>query len=204
MRYRTRQIFSGIARPITVAGTSYSSKMRRTFSTLSGRTASIIRSWLSDTQISHGARPSSFSGTLSRSTSAPNPPARAISPTTHERPPPPRSFIPSRRPARADSMHAWISGSFRIGSPSWTAPASHSRTDRSVRSTLAYVTPWIPSRPVLPPHRMKTSRTEEARLRTSCDFFAKPTHATFTTMLPRYPSSNTMPPATVGMPTRFP
>src|SRR5213592_4055825 len=136
---------------MTVAGTSYRSKIFRTESTFSGRTASIIRSWLSETQISHGARPSSFSGTFSRSTSAPKPPARAISPMTQDRPPPPRSFRPSSSPAWADSTHAWMSGSFRIGSPSWTAPASHPSTALSVRSTLAYVTPWIPSRPVRPP-----------------------------------------------------
>src|SRR3989454_5971954 len=130
------------------------------------RTESIIRSWLSETQISQGARPSSFSGTFSRSTSAPKPPPRAISPITHDRPPPPRSFRPSSSPACADSTHAWMSGSFRIGSPSWTAPASHPSTALSVRSTLAYVTPWIPSRPVRPPPRMNTAFFEPARFRT--------------------------------------
>src|SRR5206468_1926849 len=59
---------------MTMAGTSYRSKIRKTRSTFSGRTESIIRSWLSETQISQGASPSSFSGTFSRSTSAPKPP----------------------------------------------------------------------------------------------------------------------------------
>src|SRR2546427_10970999 len=59
---------------MSVAGTSYRSKIRKTRSTFSGRTASIIRSWLSETQISHGASPSSLRGTFSKSTSAPKPP----------------------------------------------------------------------------------------------------------------------------------
>ncbi len=69
---------------------------------------------------------------------------------------------------------------------------------------LANVTPWIPSLPVFPPQRMNTSSRDFTRFFTIWDFLPKPTQATFTTMLPTYPSSNAMHPATVGMPTRFP
>ena len=115
-----------------------------------------MRSCDSDTQISHGASPGSFRGTFSRSTSAPHPASRAISPTTQLRPPPPRSFMPVMRCLALTSKHACMTGSFVMGSPSWTAPLESS-SDVAVRSAEAKFTPWMPSRPVRPPMRIMTS-----------------------------------------------
>ena len=148
--------FSLVVLAIGVAMTSHIWKMPRTSSTFSGLHVHIMRSWDSDTQISHGASPGSFSGTRSRSTSAPQPASRAISPTTQLSPPPPRSFMPVMRCLALTSKHACMTGSFVMGSPSWTAPLESS-SDVAVRSAEAKLTPWMPSRPVRPPMRIMTS-----------------------------------------------
>ncbi len=84
--------------PTGTAITSHCLQICKTFSTFSGATRNIIRSWLSDTQISQGDSPSSFNGTLSRWISAPISAEYASSPQTQESPPPPKSFKPSRSP----------------------------------------------------------------------------------------------------------
>ncbi len=58
----------------------------------SGGTARVIRSWASETRISHGARPWYLSGARARSSRAP-PVASAISPTDDDSPPAPLSVI---------------------------------------------------------------------------------------------------------------
>ena len=144
-----------------VAMMSHRSNMAMILSTFSGLQVHIMRSWDSDTHISQGARPDSFSGTLSRSTSAPQPFSIAISPTTQLRPPPPRSFIPVTRCFSANSMHACMTGSLVMGSPSWTAPLESS-SELDEMSFDAKLTPWIPSLPVLPPKRIMTSPGSDA------------------------------------------
>lgn len=57
-----------------------------------GLTATVMRSWLSLTQICQGSRPAYLSGTFLRSTSAPGL-RRALSPTELLRPPPPLSVM---------------------------------------------------------------------------------------------------------------
>ncbi|OPX59943.1 MAG: hypothetical protein A4E30_01211 [Methanomassiliicoccales archaeon PtaB.Bin215] len=109
--------FPGTTLPMTVASTSHMANRSRMRFTLCSDAASIMRSCDSETQTSQGASPLSFNGTLSRSTSAPHPPERAISPTTQDSPPPPRSFIPLMRPNEFTSRQAWMSGSLVIGSP---------------------------------------------------------------------------------------
>ena len=61
----------------------------------SGGTATTIRSWASDSQISHGARPGYLSGAAVSSTSAPT--RSAISPTADDSPPAPQSVIAVHR-----------------------------------------------------------------------------------------------------------
>ncbi len=139
-----------------VASTSQESKTARTFSRFSGLQVHIMRSCDSDTHISQGASPDSLRGTFSRSTSAPQPASRAISPTTQLRPPPPRSFMPVMRCLAFTSKHACMTGSLVMGSPSCTAPLESS-SDVSVRSREAKFTPCMPSRPVRPPMSTITS-----------------------------------------------
>ena len=105
-----------------------------------------IRSWASDSQISHGSSPGYLSGTVARSTSAPTP--SAISPTAEDSPPAPQSVIAVQR------WSAPVSTSIRrfsvTGSPICTlAPATWPVLASIVR--LENVAPRIPSRPVRPP-----------------------------------------------------
>ena len=61
-------------------------------SSLSGGTATVMRSWASDKRISQGLRPSYLSGARARSMSTP-PGSPAISPTEEDSPPAPLSVM---------------------------------------------------------------------------------------------------------------
>ena len=78
----------------TVASTSHFSQILRNASTLCGSTTAIIRSCDSLIRISSGASDESRSGTRSSQTCMPPSPALASSEVAHERPAPPRSWMP--------------------------------------------------------------------------------------------------------------
>src|SRR4030042_1255539 len=84
---------SAVSFPIGTASTSSLANILNTLSRFSGGATSSIRSWLSETEISHGASPWYFNGTLSSSTVAPQANFFAVSPTADDKPPPPKSVI---------------------------------------------------------------------------------------------------------------
>src|SRR5256885_1142096 len=86
---QTVSFLSLVNSPITVASTPSLSPSVCSAAQFSGGTASTIRSWLSDTQISQGASPWYFNGTFSKSTRTPV--SLPSSPTADENPPAPQS-----------------------------------------------------------------------------------------------------------------
>ena len=112
--------------PMSVAGTSWRRKISRRCRGRSGRTSRSIRSWDSEIQISHGGRPASRSGTgRGRSATRTRRRGRAR-PTRRRGRRPPRSLQPCTSSPSNASRQAWMSGSFMIGLPSWTAPRDSS------------------------------------------------------------------------------
>ena len=83
---------SAVNSPRSVASTSRSRARSRKAASFSGRTASVMRSWASETRISQGASPWYLSGARARSSRAP-PGCFAISPTEEESPPAPLSVM---------------------------------------------------------------------------------------------------------------
>ena len=94
--WRTTRRPSPVNAPRSASSTPWRSQRRlRARPARSGGTATTIRSWASDSQISHGARPGYFSGAAVSSTSAPM--RSAISPTAEDSPPAPQSVIAVQR-----------------------------------------------------------------------------------------------------------
>jgi len=120
--------------PTTAAGTLWFLNIFITLATFFSLTASIILSCVSETHTSHGTRSLSLNGTFSRSTSAPQPPPKAISPTTQLNPPPPRSFIPVTRPALFASRQAARTKRFGIGLTPCLAPLFSTAVERSLEA----------------------------------------------------------------------
>ena len=77
---------------MTVASTACLRARALKAASFSGCTATTMRSWDSEIQISQGSRPWYFNGTRDRSTSQP-PACMADSPTAEDRPPPPQSVM---------------------------------------------------------------------------------------------------------------
>ncbi len=120
---RTRQRPEASKQPMAAASTPRRAMRSVKASSLSGGTASVMRSWDSLIQICQGSRPGYFSGTRSSSTTHP-PHSRAISATEHESPPAPLSVMLLYRPAsRASLMMASENFFCVIGSPICTAVA---------------------------------------------------------------------------------
>ena len=96
--WRTTRRPSPVNAPRSASSTPWRSQRARSSPSRSGGTATTIRSWASDSHISHGARPGYLSGTAVSSTSAPTP--SAISPTAEDSPPAPQSVIAVQQVAR--------------------------------------------------------------------------------------------------------
>ena len=80
----------------------------------------VMRSWLSETRISHGDNPACFRGTLARSISQPFV-YSAISPMDDDSPPAPLSVMQVMRPASLASNTMSSIFFCVMGSPIWTA-----------------------------------------------------------------------------------
>jgi hypothetical protein len=89
----------GVTSPMLVAQTPHFSATLSTASSFSGATISSMRSWDSLARISVGDIEASRSGTRSRKTRMPVPAAAAVSVRAQVRPAPPRSWMPTTRPA---------------------------------------------------------------------------------------------------------
>ena len=87
---------------------------------------------------------------------------------------------------------------------SGTCTEERSLAASSLRFFEAKVAPLIPSLPVLPPIRTRTSPGAFASPRMRSPFFPRPTQATSTRQFLSKESSNSISPATVGTPTQFP
>ena len=135
---------------MTTASTSHFAQIARNRSTSPGSTTAIIRSCDSLIRISSGASEESRSGTRSSEIRMPPSPALASSEVAHDRPAPPRSWMPATTPA-ANSSRVHSMSSFSMnGSPTWTlgrlvGPVSVNVSDAST------LTPPIPSPPVRAP-----------------------------------------------------
>src|SRR3990167_1441264 len=117
------QRFDLVNSPMRVASTSCLSHIFLKAAHFAFGTASVIRSWDSETHICHGARPGYLRGTFSRSTSAP-PLSRAISPTEPESPPAPSSVMLEYKPLSRASRISMSESFFCVmGSPICTAVA---------------------------------------------------------------------------------
>ena len=90
--YFTTHLPVSVNVPMAVASTSLFLIRSMNAPIFSSGTASVIRSWDSEIQISHGAMPGYFSGTRSRRTWHP-PDSFAISATEQESPPAPLSVM---------------------------------------------------------------------------------------------------------------
>ena len=120
--WRTTRRPSPVNVPRSASSTPWRSQRSCSASRCAGGTATTIRSWASDSQISHGASPGYLSGTTFSSTSAPTP--SAISPTADDSPPAPQSVIALHRSSAA-SLSTSISSFSVTGSPICTlAPAT--------------------------------------------------------------------------------
>ena len=84
---------------MTDASTSHLAQISMKRSTSSGATTAHMRSWDSEARISAADMFSARSGTLSRLTVMPPSPDAASSEVAQDRPPPPRSWMPSTTPA---------------------------------------------------------------------------------------------------------
>ena len=89
---RTTNAPESVNSPMFVASTSWSSARASNASQSSGLTPTVMRSWDSETRISHGERPACLRGTTDRSISAPSV-SSAISPTLLDKPPAPLSVM---------------------------------------------------------------------------------------------------------------
>ena len=139
-----------VTSPIAVASTSHLAQTARKRSTLAGSTTAIIRSWLSLIRISSGASEESRSGTRSSQTCMPPSPALASSEVAHDRPAPPRSWMPVTSPCSNSSRVHSISSFSMNGSPTCTLGRLVGPV--SVNVSLASTdTPPIPSPPVRAP-----------------------------------------------------
>ena len=143
--WRTTRRPSPVNAPRSASSTPWRSQRARSSASRSGGTATTIRSWASDSQISHGARPGYLSGTAVSSTSAPTP--SAISPTADDSPPAPQSVIAVQRWSAPVSTS--ISSFSVTGSPICTLAPATSPVVASIVA-LENVAPRMPSRPGAP------------------------------------------------------
>jgi len=153
--------------------------------------------------ISYGVIPVSLKGILRKSTLAPLFDSSTSSEIQQVNPPPPKSLTPLTLISSKISSEASKTLFLVNGSATCTAGLS-SVSLSEVNSSDANVTPWIPSRPVVPPINKKTSPTYGAFPRTILSFSTSPTHITLTKGFVLNESSNSTSPATVGTPTLLP
>ena len=192
-----------VTRPTTVARISQRRASASTASRFSGSTIASMRSWLSDVSASTAFMPGSRFEMRATSTSMPAPALAAVSDAAHDSPAAPRSCTPTASLASSSSRHASMSRFSSNGSPTCTDGrlASSPSSNDCEASTLA---PPMPSRPVAEPSSTARLPGPSARASTSRSFGRMPRQNTFTSGLPRYVSSNTASPPTVGTPTELP
>ena len=143
-----------------MASTSSAAHMANRAGRCAGGTAMTMRSWASESQISHGCNPAYLSGTVVSSTRAPV--CSPISPIADDSPPAPQSVMALYRRASRAWMTMSMSFFSVMGSPIWTAlPASWAVV--CVSSMDENVAPWMPSRPVRPPSTTIASPAETLR-----------------------------------------
>ncbi len=103
--------------PITVASTSHLRQTAMNFSTFSGVTTAHMRSWDSLESTSAGVMFAARSGTVSSSIIIPPSPAEASSDVAQDNPAPPRSWMPTTKPAAYNSRQHSMSTFSVNGSP---------------------------------------------------------------------------------------
>ena len=169
---------------MTVARVSQRRQTARKASTSSGRTTAHMRSCDSLDRISAGVMPEARSGTASSSTCMPPSPALASSEVAHDRPAPPRAWMPTTRPAAKSSRQHSIRTFSVNGSPTCTA-GSFFRPVSLLNVSLASTdTPPIPSSPVRAPNRMILLPAPEANARCRSSVRIDPMHSALTSGLP--------------------
>ena len=172
-----------VTTPIAVAATSQRSQTSCTAASDSGVTIASIRSWLSLVITSTGLMFGSRRGTRETSTSMPRRACAAVSLVAHDRPAPPRSWMPTTRPASRSSRQASISRFSSYGSEIWMLgrfvdwPAASASAKPAEASTL---TPPIPSRPVAEPSSTARFPTPDAEESTRREIGSTPRQKTLT------------------------
>ncbi len=188
---------------MTTASTSHFAQMAMKRSTSPGSQTAIMRSCDSLIRISSGTSEESRSGTRSSATFMPPSPALASSDVAHERPAPPRSWMPVTMPAaKSSSVHS-ISSFSMNGSPTWTLGRFAGPVSSNV-SDARTLTPPMPSPPVRAPYRITWLPTPEAFARCRSSWRSTPMQSAFTSGLPAYDGSKTASPPTFGSPRQFP
>ena len=182
---RMRRAPPSVTRPTTWARTSQRRQSARTSSRSAGSTTASIRSWLSDVMISNGSRPGWRRATAETSTSMPTPPRLAISLVAQQSPAPPRSWIPTTRPASSSARQASIRRFSSNGSPTCTLGRLAASASASPKPAEASTdTPPMPSRPVLDPSSTARLPAPVARPSTSRSTGSSPRHSTLTSGFP--------------------
>ena len=181
----TRSAVPSVTVPTTRARTSHRSQIASTSSRSPGSTMASIRSWLSEVMISNGSMPGSRCATADTSTSIPTPPRLAVSLVAQHRPAPPRSWMPTTRPASRRARQASMSRFSSNGSPTCTLgrlAASASASPKPAEASTE--TPPIPSRPVVDPRSTARLPGPLARPSTNRSAGMIPRHSTLTSGLP--------------------
>ena len=178
-----------VTSPMTSACTSHLAQTARKASTLSGVTTAHIRSCDSLERISAGVIPSARSGTLSSTMCIPPSPAEASSEVAQDNPAPPRSWMPTTRPAWKTSRVHSISTFSANGSPTWTdgsfrRPALSSPSAPAKVADASTDTPPMPSSPVREPYRMILLPAPEACAVCRSSLRSTPMQAALTSGLP--------------------
>ncbi len=197
-----RAMPSPVTSPITSELSSQRSNSAWTFCSHPRFAMTSMRSCDSESMTSYAVIPSSRRGTRDTSIRRPVPDFEAHSIAALVSPAAPRSCNPTIQSVCTSSRQASISSFSMNGLP--TCTAGRRSSDCSFNSTLAKVAPWIPSRPVSAPTRIRGLPGPSARAFTSSPTRAIPTHIAFTSGLPLYDEENPVSPPTVGSPIQLP
>ena len=130
-------------------------------------------------------------------------PPEASSLVAHDKPAPPRSWMPTTRSSAKISSEHSIKTFSTNGSPTCTAGRFAGPVDSKV-SDAKTETPPIPSPPVFAPYRTTRFPAPAAFANLMSLCFITPTQRAFTSGLPKYVSSKTTSPPILARPRQFP